>query len=320
MFSYTRMAGLLAILIILQSGCQKERLALQWDKMATGTEDDLYCMTLSPDGEIWVAGGDSWHSGVVLHSPDEGNHFTIRHQTDKALLTIHHAANGAVWATGVDGHIWRFSDTSGWTYAHPNYWAVSRGMTTFPNGQAIVVGGNAFESGYMFTSTENNETAHLFEHLNRINAVETIDSSTAFCVGYGVVYRTDNQGNTWSIQDVYGDHYMAIHFPEPETGYIVGYGGSILKTTNRGSTWENQHGKKRLSVSSSAFRDVYFQNAQRGVIVGDEGTAWFTKNGGSDWIILEGLPQNTDFLAVGISGNYLFVAGTNGAVYRATLP
>jgi photosystem II stability/assembly factor-like uncharacterized protein len=100
----------------------------------------------------------------------------------------------------------------------------------------------------------------------------------------------------------------------------VGYGGSILKTTNRGSTWGNQRGKKRLTVSSSAFRDVYFQNAQRGVIVGDEGTAWYTKNGGSDWIILEGLPQNTDFLAVVISGNYLFVAGTNGAVYRASLP
>ncbi len=306
--------------ILLLTGCRKECLELPWEKLQTGTIEDLYSMALSNDGEVWVVGGDSWYSGVVLHSPDAGLNATIIHQTDKALLTIHRSTDGYLLTTGVDGHMWKYEEGPGWTYSHPNYWAISRGITSFPGAHSIVVGGNAFESGYMFTPDVSGNAAHLFEHLNRINSVVTIDSSTAVCVGYGVVYRTENQGDTWNIQDIYGDHYMAIHFPDPETGYIVGYGGSILKTTNRGSTWKNQRGKKRLAVGGPPFRAVYFKNAQTGVIAGDEGTAWLTKNGGSDWIILEGLPSHIDFLAAGISGSYILLAGSDGALYRAPLP
>jgi photosystem II stability/assembly factor-like uncharacterized protein len=75
------------------------------------------------------------------------------------------------------------------------------------------------------------------------------------------------------------DHYYGIAFPSASVGYIVGGGGSIMKTTDGGSTWVDQ-----TSPIPDSFFDVFFKSETEGWIVGDNGVIVYTTDGGTNWI------------------------------------
>jgi photosystem II stability/assembly factor-like uncharacterized protein len=55
----------------------------------------------------------------------------------------------------------------------------------------------------------------------------------------------------------------SIKFTDANTGYTVGDGGTILKTTNGGTNWV-----ALLNGISNGLKSVYFTNANKGYAVG----------------------------------------------------
>jgi photosystem II stability/assembly factor-like uncharacterized protein len=75
------------------------------------------------------------------------------------------------------------------------------------------------------------------------NSVYFTDANTGYSVGSdnwsnSAIIKTLNGGIDWTIYDSLIANYlgvlMSVHFPAKDTGYIVGRGGAILKTTNGG--------------------------------------------------------------------------------------
>lgn len=69
-----------------------------------------------------------------------------------------------------------------------------------------------------------------------------------------------------------------VHFPSAETGYAVGINGTILKTTNAGTTWDSL-----ACPVTSAINAVHFINNDIGLAVGDKGKILRTTDGGANW-------------------------------------
>lgn len=69
-----------------------------------------------------------------------------------------------------------------------------------------------------------------------------------------------------------------IYFPVPDTGFIVGNQGVVLKTTNGGQNWT----KLQLNVNVNLL-ELYFLDANTGWLVGDAGTICKTTDGGATW-------------------------------------
>lgn len=63
-----------------------------------------------------------------------------------------------------------------------------------------------------------------------------------------------------------------------DTVYVVGVGGTILKTTDGGNNWNAQNSGTVVTLNS-----VFFVNADTGYAVGDSGTILKTTNGGINW-------------------------------------
>ena len=66
-------------------------------------------------------------------------------------------------------------------------------------------------------------------------------------------------------------HLSDIHFYDADTGYVVGFNGTILKTTNGGSSW--------TSLSSGTTNDLYsmdFVDAFIGYAVGGVNETMFS--------------------------------------------
>ncbi|HEY5610651.1 MAG TPA: IPT/TIG domain-containing protein, partial [Thermoanaerobaculia bacterium] len=71
---------------------------------------------------------------------------------------------------------------------------------------------------------------------------------------------------------------FGLFFVDANVGYAVGGNGTILKTTNGGSSWSLQS-----SGTTNPLRAVHFRDANIGWAVGDAGIIVVTVNGGATW-------------------------------------
>jgi photosystem II stability/assembly factor-like uncharacterized protein len=112
----------------------------------------------------------------------------------------------------------------------------------------------------------------------------------------------DSSGGVWNLiyeasDDVY---YSALCFPDENNGWVVGFTGRILHTSDGGTTWETQD-----SGTSSDLQCVCFTNVQTGCIGTRDGKIGRTTDGGSSWTWQEPLETNPErvFMAVCFVGD-----------------
>ena len=71
---------------------------------------------------------------------------------------------------------------------------------------------------------------------------------------------------------------MGCLFTDANNGTAVGECGTILRTTNGGTTWTSQ-----TSGTTNSLWGVSFTDANNGTAVGAYGTILRTTNGGTNW-------------------------------------
>ncbi len=79
--------------------------------------------------------------------------------------------------------------------------------------------------------------------LHGLTALYFTDANTGTTVGNGIIYRTTNGGNNWFSQPIPPPNTTnplhGIDFVNSNSGWIVGFNGMILYTSNGGMTWIN---------------------------------------------------------------------------------
>ncbi|RPI18890.1 MAG: T9SS C-terminal target domain-containing protein [Ignavibacteriae bacterium] len=105
----------------------------------------------------------------------------------------------------------------------------------------------------------------------------------------------------------------ALYFSNTTTGTVVGYAGTIKRTTNGGTNWYSQS-----SGTPNHLFGVYFINANTGWASGDVGVILKTTNGGSSWVIQY---SNTIYQLHSISfinSSTGMIAGWYGTIVKTT--
>ncbi|MBA3683574.1 MAG: T9SS type A sorting domain-containing protein [Bacteroidetes bacterium] len=101
------------------------------------------------------------------------------------------------------------------------------------------------------------------------------------------IYKTTNGGSSWTKTNTYNGMVTAesITFVSKDTGFVVGYGGRIIKTYNAGSTWQLTQ-----MPSGSDLLHVNFPNSHVGYIGGYTNLSGSeilkTTNAGNTWVQL----------------------------------
>lgn len=104
-----------------------------------------------------------------------------------------------------------------------------------------------------------------------------------------------------------------VWFTHQDTGVVVGYNGTILRSNNGGTSWTSVN-----SGSSNHLLGIHFINSSTGWIVGNNGTILKTTNGGQSWFF-----QNSGTNAIlhqpfFIDLNNGFIAGENGVCLKTS--
>lgn len=268
---------------------------------AAEVRDNLYGVQAVSASEAWAVG----NFGSVYHTTDAGRTWKLVDSgTRLPLFSVDFADAKRGWAVGKSGVILATTD----------------GGATWTTQESPVP-----------------PDKHLFE-------VKALDARTAWAVGdWGAITTTSDGGATWHdrslgtigvraeddgsgrvattlVDDVilYG-----LSFPDARHGFICGEFGTVLVTSDGGTTWV----QRRTPTEKTLF-GIHFTTPSEGWVVGIDGLVMRTADAGRTWEVQHGEPEvaavdeisfvdsmkNPGMYAVGVSGDYGVVVGDVGMV------
>jgi photosystem II stability/assembly factor-like uncharacterized protein len=163
---------------------------------------------------------------------------------------------------------------------------------------------------------------HTFNPAQSLQTVKFYDANTGYTTapvytGGSMleIHKTTNAGVNWIDQNCgyTGTRFMAIHILHPDTVFVSGNEGLILKTVNGGNNWVTVNSEASLQLWG-----LYFTNSFTGYTSGSTGRIMKTTNAGANWFNLTSptmtslnsvyfLNENTGF----ISGYAIVLKTTN---------
>lgn len=296
--------------ILLCSACKKERVEFPWTATKLPTEYALSDVRFINPNEGFVTSGLDWTKGEIFFTLDGGTNWELGEESDFRFSALDTDINGDIHAIGYVGKYVK-KDASGWESQFVNVYDPFDDIATWDGHIKFIVSGGIYSNGTIskIDYWGNVLSRDTFE--NSFEAVDFIDETHAIASGYGQVWRTDDIGVSWYPLDISGDYFKDVQFPTSEVGYICGYSGSILKSTDGGYTWNSLRNGDKILVKDKRFNALHFEDAQHGYMVGNNGLCWRTVNGGRHWQVVKKLPPY-DFTGVFVVDDRAFLASQEG--------
>lgn len=112
--------------------------------------------------------------------------------------------------------------------------------------------------------------------------VHFVDAKRGWAVGTaGTVLSTTDSGTTWQSSSVSKDTLTQVNFTTPNNGWLASI-GQVHYTASGGATWNVQH-QIRSQSRPPGILDLHFVSKTEGWAVGGKGTVLWTQNGGGRW-------------------------------------
>jgi photosystem II stability/assembly factor-like uncharacterized protein len=153
----------------------------------------------------------------------------------------------------------------------------------------------------------------------KLTDVVMLDSMTAIVVGYsGTILKTTNAGASWIPKMAGGTDWNALSFANATQGVAVGNNGGFGMTTNGGETWTTS------TLAGRNLLSVAYVNSAAIFFGTDSGEVFRTTNAGITWttVLNQLLGTNDLFFAMNLVPRYTLYAlpfyQFGGSVYRST--
>lgn len=165
-----------------------------------------------------------------------------------------------------------------------------------------------WNGGYLFTS--NGGDSWIRRNGPNANKILLLDSVQVLAIGPGTVYRSTDEGNTWTAQQLALYSQMrGLHFYQSLIGYIVGDSGFVYRSIDKGVSWTRQN----INVITP-LKDVVVFDSLKALIVGNIGTILITTDAGVTWHSSQSGLQSDLQAVCFISRDRGWVVGSSGAI------
>jgi len=296
-----------------------EKSEIDWEYIETGFDYDFDQIATDQNGKLFTVGGDNWNYGLLGTSID-GQNWNFDSLTNKRMYDISFDRQGNGYAVGIDGYLFHKDvNSNDWKFHRLPSYIVNRGVSFWNKSQGFIAAGAAFGNGRIHKIIEpfEREKQDTFDY--EISDITHSNSQTIHAAGYGLILKSKDQGATWQRSFPSGDYFKAIQFVDENTGYVIGFSGSILRTDDAGESWQSLKKGGNLNSSKEPFTDLFFEDKNNGFITGEDGLLWETRDGGSSWIKYTNLPKDA-FTGIAISGSHGYLSGEEGKLVRFLIP
>ncbi len=291
--------------------------AQTWTSQTSGTTKWLRSVYFINQSTGWAAG-----SGTILKTTDGGTTWLEEIIDPTYRLTAISFSNtnygfavgeyGVTLKTSNGGSNWT-AQSSSITYHHLN----SIFMLDENIGWVAGSGGTIIKT----LDGGSNWSANTLTDNISIKDISFSDNENGWAIGYDydnecdVILNTSDGGNNWVQQfaDSSDQTFNSLYFHNNQLGWVVGFNGLILKTTNGGINWESKLSGISLDLSSVCFGSVL-----DGCAVGKSGIILKTNDGGESWHLVNSNTSSSlndicfiDTYTAYIVGAYVILKTTN---------
>jgi photosystem II stability/assembly factor-like uncharacterized protein len=216
-------------------------------KKQQGLYDDLFSVSFPTEKDGWVSG--RW--GTILHTADGGKTW-IRQEsgTNFTLSSIYFVDSKNGWAVGNEGTILHTQDGG-------KTWEKQKSPVPFflmkVYFETSLKGWIVTEQTHILHTNDSGKTWTIkFKDEDFIlKSISFCDSLHGWAVGeYGYIYHTKDGGSTWKKQSGHfevakstgevegGTFLFDVTAISPQTAWVVGIDGFVIKTVDGGKMWE----------------------------------------------------------------------------------
>ena len=304
------------LLILGFSSCQKEKLDLVFEETTVAPGYWLTDVDFRERTQGYFVGGSLFEQGILVSSYDEGKSWQLDSITDRILNGVEWDEAGNWSMAGFNGYFYQgVGGSLPGTFVRLPIWDQIQDVSRLEDGSYVFVSAVGTDSGNISVLNASMQLDTVFSYPNSFFALDQAPNGVLHAVGYGLVLRSGNSGREWRRADVDGDIFRDVHFPEAQVGYAVGSSGTIIKTTDGGSTWVKIRNGGGIWQSNLDFRAVHFIDADRGFIAGFDGLLWRTNNGGEDWSVIRNAPDR-DYLCLFVDRKFGWLGTRDGSIVR----
>lgn len=282
---------------------ERKYFSTSWEKLETNIPGNINNL-ISVESKIFA----SSTNGLVLTTTDLGQRwikvienlnytFNDFETFNDNILTV--SSSGQFVILGRNGKIIKADKLS------------NENLTALSIGQNLLIGG----SGGLLLKSDKNKFS--FQKINfpssaTIFDVFEPDNSNLFCCTFdGKVYKTTDEGKTWSFDKLNDSYLKKFWFLNSFRGFVIGANGSLFKTTDGGNNWS-----KIMLNTNATLNDIIFVNQKSGYIITSEGEIFISENSGDDWIretVSEKIPLNKILI---LSSGTVLIASNNGLILK----
>lgn len=257
------------------SGCNDSS-TIDFELTTTNSPFDFHSI-IKHKSTLYATGGDIWNKSYMLTSAN-GINWSIDSLTNKSLFDLY-SNNQTLYGVGNDGYI--FSGNPDLKLTRTEHWGMLRAFTESSDG-FVAAGGKDFNKGWIYkvNSELKVDTTHLFP--NEILDINCNRTNQCIACGYGIILTSVNSGTAWKRSSENGDYYNSIARNNNDDIFIVGYNGTIIKSTDQGVSWDKLKNGHSPLANNKPFRAIKFHDST-GIIVGDNGLVWISIDDGNIW-------------------------------------
>jgi photosystem II stability/assembly factor-like uncharacterized protein len=299
-------------------GCRKDRFSVaEWREVPLPVSDDMNSIWFRDSLHGVVAGGTIWKRGVICSTTDGGQHWQLDTILRNPMEHVSFYPWGTGYVCGVDGLGYYSAAEWGRWILFRNDWFWMRDLHALSPTRCVIIGGEAWGSGQIRTFSVRDWWMQdsVWQYQSALNGLAFSDATTAHAVGMGWVLRSDDAGQTWQRLRVDGDFFKSVTFPTTRTGYICGFSGTLLKTTDGGQHWDVLRKGGVAGTRHQPFTKIFFVSENEGFLVGENSIFWHTTNGGERWQQVEQVPDNVDFTDVFANQNGVWATAKGGRLF-----
>jgi len=289
--------------------------------------DDILSISFPNEENGWACG--RW--GTILHTSDGGLNWIRQNcNTDLTLTSIFFIDSSSGWAAGNEGAILHTSD-GGKTWKKQecpvDYYLMDIFFVSALKGWIVTEETHILytENGGKTWQVQFNDEEYI------LKAVSFTDANNGWAVGeYGYIYHTNNGGKTWKKQGGYfdinedtgelegGTSLFDVIAIDSQKAWAVGLDGKVIKTVDRGKTWE----ELKTGFPTTPIFAITWDKADTIVIAGKE-ACLYSKDKGQSWekaLFDPKIDYSWIYDLTPVSSKGFVAAGENGAIYHSKTP
>jgi photosystem II stability/assembly factor-like uncharacterized protein len=313
--------GLIFIILIttLFGACKKD--VLHWQKVQklnSNTSARLNHVRFINDTICIASGGVQFSQSQIVRSTDGGYTWSAYSSPDAPLemMGMDLSSNGTIYLSGLYGDILHSIDLgSTWQYNRITNYEQYVGGT-FPVPDTGIFVSTVLQRQCAITRVDANfNIIDEQTFLFGLNNIYMTGPNTGYIIGYGTVMKTSNRATTWNFQDVKGDNFTSMDIHGDEI-WMCGFNGSIFHTIDGGAHWDRLRNGNDISLPRYNLMSIVFKDPQNGWATTDNGKVIYTDDGGKHWAEYDQFTTSSLRNIIICPNGDLLVAGDNGSLYR----